>query len=294
MAIGTGAAILGGSLISGAMGSSAARSAARSQSRSADAATAEQRRQYDLSRQDLSPWRNVGTQALNQMASLYGFQPQAAPSAPPPGGNWMTGGGASTGGIGGGLGGFLRRWGDNARIEADGGYSVADLGTGWASGGGPAAEPGSSPMGGGAAPSGMAAFFTSPDYTFRRDEGTRGLEQSAAARGGAFSGNALRGITDFSSNLAAGEYGNYWNRLAGLAGVGQTATSEGIRAGQNFANQYGANTMAAGDARASGIMGGANSWSNALNSGLNNYMLYRGGWFGGPGSSGGGAAPFSR
>ena len=35
------------------------------------------------------------------------------------------------------------------------------------------------------------------------------------------SGNALRGITNYSSNLAAGEYGDYWNRLAGLTGAFQ-------------------------------------------------------------------------
>ena len=43
--------------------------------------------------------------------------------------------------------------------------------------------------------------------------------------------------------------------------------------------------MQGGDARASGIMGGANSWAGGINSGINNYLLARGGYFGG-GSSG--------
>lgn len=285
------AVIIGGaSLASGVLGSRSSRDAAGAQQASSDAATAEARRQYDLARQDLSPWRNIGTQALNQMGSLYGFSPQAAQPAPASG-TWS--GQPATGASP--RSGMLGRSGGPIRRES---YEIADLGTNWMSSGGPAAEPGSSPLGGnftqagGSPGTGMAGFFASPDYNFRREEGLRGIEQSAAARGGAMSGNALRGLTDFSSNLAAGEYGDYWNRLAGLAGVGQTATSQGIQAGQSFANQYGANTMAAGDARASGIMGGANSWSNAINSGLNNYMLYRGGYFGAP--SGGGGTPFGR
>src|SRR5262245_41030892 len=55
-------------------------------------------------------------------------------------------------------------------------------------------------------------FYKSPDYTFRRDEGIRGIERTAAARGGAASGNALKALAEFNSNLAAGEFGNYFNR----------------------------------------------------------------------------------
>ena len=281
------AVIIGGAtLASGAMGSSSSRSAANAQAGAADQATAEQRRQYDLSRQDLAPWRNIGVQALNQMGSLYGFnsQPQQASIAPQ---GWSPNqiGQQS---YGGGLGGRIRGWLDrgDVRMEPDG-YSVADLGTNWMGDGGAAAEPGSGPLGGSythapGAGTGMAGFFASPDYNFRRDEGLRGIEQSAAARGGAMSGNALRGLTNYSSNLAAGEYGDYWNRLAAMSGTGQTATNNTAVLGANFANNAGQNAMAAGDARASGIMGGANSWSNAINSGLNNYMLYRGGYFGSP------------
>jgi hypothetical protein len=107
----------------------------------------------------------------------------------------------------------------------------------------------------------------------------RGVEQSAAARGGAFSGNALRGLTDYSSGLASQQYGNYFNRLSSLAGIGQSATGSTAQAGSNAANSISQGMMASGDARASGIMGAANGTSSALNSGVNNYLLYKGGYF---------------
>ena len=79
-------------------------------------------------------------------------------------------------------------------------------------------------------------FFTSPDYQFRLQEGTRAIDQSAAARGGLFSGNTGKAVVGYGSNLAAGEYGNYVNRLLAMAGLGQTATGGAVAAGQNYAN----------------------------------------------------------
>jgi hypothetical protein len=141
------------------------------------------------------------------------------------------------------------------------------------------------PNGGVNTPSGpdMSVFTASPDYQFRRDEGMRDLGNSFAARGGAFSGNALRGITDFNSNLASGEFGNYFNRMASLAGIGQTAANNQSNAAMNTGNNITNLLGQQGDARASGIMGQANSWGGALNSGLNSWLLNRGGYFGGGG-----------
>ena len=47
-----------------------AKGAANAQSRSADAATAEQQRQFDLTRQDQQPWMQAGQNALTQMQAL--------------------------------------------------------------------------------------------------------------------------------------------------------------------------------------------------------------------------------
>lgn len=117
-------------------------------------------------------------------------------------------------------------------------------------------------------------FKASPDYEFVRNEGQRNLGNSWAAKGGAFSGNALRSLSEFNTNLAKGEFGNWWNRQAGLAGVGQsTATSLGdfgARSASNIGNAY----QNAGDARASGIIQGFNSLANGVNQGMN-YWAYK-------------------
>lgn len=235
-------AIIGGAAaISGLAGASASRSAARAQQQAADAATAEQRRQFDLSRQDLAPYREVGTGALNQLAAQFGVPGYIAPAAAP----------------------------SYTFDPTTGQFSVQ--------GGGQAAAPAAQANG----------FMASPGYQFRRDEGIRGLEQSAAARGGAFSGNALRGLTNFNSGLASQEYGNYINGLQSLAGVGQSATNTGVQLGAQTAGNIGNALMAGGEARASGVLGAANSLSNAANTGLNNYLLQQGGWFNRPTASDG-------
>jgi len=121
----------------------------------------------------------------------------------------------------------------------------------------------------------MSRFFTSPDYQFRMNEGLSAIDRSAAARGGALSGNAIRGGTEYASNLASGEYSNYVNRLLTMAGLGSAATNNaGGAIGNNAANQANSQ-MAAGDARASGIMGGVNTAVNAINNGMNLWMLQR-------------------
>jgi len=124
-------------------------------------------------------------------------------------------------------------------------------------------------------------FVADPGYKFRLAEGNKAIERSAAARGLLGSGATLKAANNYAQDTASAEYGNYWNRLAGLAGVGQAATNTGIAAGQastgNIMNAY----QNMGNARASSY---ANTGS-AINSGINNvlsaYLFQRGGGFGG-------------
>jgi hypothetical protein len=127
-----------------------------------------------------------------------------------------------------------------------------------------------------------SSFFTDPGYNFARTEGMRGIERSAAARGGAASGNALRALAEFNQGLATQQYGNFYNRTAARAGVGQTAAQSIGAFGQNTANNIGNNLMAAGDARASGIAGQANALSGGINSLANLYAYRQGGAGSGP------------
>lgn len=174
-------------------------------------------------------------------------------------------------------GGLFGRFGDALTQIQQGGYKWQD----------PAATNalGQSQTPGVQGPGSMSRFFASPDYQFRLSEGQRNVGNSWAAKGGAFSGNALKALNEFNSNLAAGEYGNYFNRLTTLAGLGSAATNNVANAATNNTNALMQTTQAAGDARASGVLGIANTATGALNSGLNNYLLMRGGYFGGGGGT---------
>ena len=68
---------IGGALIS----SSAAKKAAKAQTQSADQAIAEQRRQYDLTRGDMAPWREAGGAAIGQLSDMLqpGYDYTASP-----------------------------------------------------------------------------------------------------------------------------------------------------------------------------------------------------------------------
>jgi hypothetical protein len=132
-------------------------------------------------------------------------------------------------------------------------------------------------------PFGMEQFQQDPGYGFRLKEGLRALENSAAARGGLLSGNAMRGITRYGQGLASDEYTNAFNRyqaeraarlnpLQSLVGMGQsnaaTMAQQAGQYGQNMAQ--GAATM--GNIRASGYVNQANALTGALGQGLNYYQ----------------------
>lgn len=83
-------------------------------------------------------------------------------------------------------------------------------------------------------------FRTSPGYQFALQQGQQALQRQAAARGMSGSGAASRELARYGQGMADQEYGNYQNRLQGLAsmgaGMGQTAAQQSIGAGQNLAN----------------------------------------------------------
>lgn len=117
-----------------------------------------------------------------------------------------------------------------------------------------------------------SAFYNSPDYQFAQQQGTLALERSAAAKGLLNSGGTLKDLTSFGQGLASQQYGNYFNRLASLAGLGQTAAAGSAQAAQafgqtagatvsNFGNNAAATTQNLGAAQASGAVGIANALS---------------------------------
>lgn len=56
-------------------------------------------------------------------------------------------------------------------------------------------------------------FTADPGYEFRRSEGIRALDSSAARRGALLSGNQLKELEQYGQGLAAQEYQNWFNRF---------------------------------------------------------------------------------
>lgn len=111
-----------------------------------------------------------------------------------------------------------------------------------------------------------------PGYQFGLSEGNRLLQGSAAAKGGLYSGAAMKAMDRYGADYAMTKLNDAMNRYNTLSGSGQTATQSTASAGQNYANQAGNNITNAGNARASSYMGGANILSGALNNWLGSYQ----------------------
>lgn len=137
-----------------------------------------------------------------------------------------------------------------------------------------------------------------PGYKFTLDQGRDAIQNSAAAQGNLISGGSLSALDKYSQNLASGTYqqsfnnaytgytqkynefeqkqANQYNRLANIAGLGQTTAGQLGQEGQATANnitntnlgtgaQVGQDYVNAASARASGY----NAAGNSVNSGVN-------------------------
>ena len=129
----------------------------------------------------------------------------------------------------------------------------------------------------------MSGFQQSPDYNFRFDQGMQGLDRSAAAKGSLFSGGADADRIAFGQGLASAEYGNWWNRQAGLAGVGQTTASQLGSLGAGMSSNIGNLLNNTGQARASAYQtagdNNAKMWGGVA--GAFNQAGQNKGWWGG-------------
>jgi hypothetical protein len=76
-----------------------------------------------------------------------------------------------------------------------------------------------------AADTAMQTFQSSPGYAFQLEQGLRGVDASAAAKGMLRSGATLKAEQTFGQGLAAQDFGNYYNRLMDLSKVGENAAA---------------------------------------------------------------------
>jgi hypothetical protein len=122
---------------------------------------------------------------------------------------------------------------------------------------------------------GAENFQADPGYQFRLEQGQKALERSAAARGGLQSGGTLKALTNYSQGAASEEYQNAYNRfnndqntqfnrLASLAGIGQTANSQIAGAGSAMAGNVGNIAMNNANAQGAAQIAQGNAWGGAL------------------------------
>lgn len=196
----------------------AAKSAGRRSSNAADAATAEQRREYDQTRQDQMPWLNTGKAALNRLAGLYNLNDNY-------GANNFSG------------------------TVGTPGYETGSL---------------AGPVEGNS--SQYNQFYQSPDYQFSLHQGLQGLDRSAAARGGLYSGGHQADVLNYAEGLASQNYNNYANRLAGLAGIGQSTATNLGNMGAQTASRIGNIGLNNAQLQNQSSYDSTNAWTNGLNS----------------------------
>jgi hypothetical protein len=109
-----------------------------------------------------------------------------------------------------------------------------------------------------------SGFENSPDFLYARDQALRGVERSAAARGGLFSGNAGLELARHAGGMASENLGRYRNALMQQIGIGQGAANVMTGATLDNAAGVGRDLVGAGDARASGIVGSTNALTGGI------------------------------
>lgn len=265
---------IGASLLGGLLGSDSASDAADAQAGATAASIAEQRRQFDLTRSDYAPYRSIGGNALRRLAALYGIE----------------GGGAGTGSASGMTEAQIRQMltpqyttpgspatsrtvnpeydeyvpATPASVDQAGlDLAIADR------------------MGQQQGQTGGQTVFNDglddpiqmdPGYEFGRQQGEQALNRRIAASGGRVSGASLKAAQRFGTDYATTGYSAAYgrrqdreNRLATLAGIGQTSTNASAQAGQSATNAITNAMQSQGDASGAARLAQGSIWGNAVN-----------------------------
>jgi hypothetical protein len=115
-----------------------------------------------------------------------------------------------------------------------------------------------------------------PGYQFGLKQGQQAIDRQTAAAGGRISGAALKAAAQYGTDYATTGWSAAYtrenqartdrlNRLAALAGVGQTATQSVGALGADTAGKNSALMVAAGNNDGAATLANANIWGNATN-----------------------------
>lgn len=121
-------------------------------------------------------------------------------------------------------------------------------------------------------PVSAADAMSDPGYQFGLTQGQQALDRKAAAAGGRVSGAALKAASEYATNYATTGYNAAYqrrqdrlNRLAALAGIGQTATAGSAAAGAASTGAITGLLSSQGDAGAAAQLARGNIWGNVGN-----------------------------
>lgn len=250
MAIGTGAALIGGAIIgavsassSASKGAKASKSAAKIQERGVQAGISEERRQFEITQANLQSFQQAGTDAIEQQRILLGLgSSETDPNAErrqkletqisaltrladlPP----------STGPFGN-FNAQERLQSLQSELESIPAFSKIS-----------AQE---------AQAQAFAKLQESPGQQFLRKRAQRNLVRNASAIGGLGGGNVRSALVEQGVGFAAQDLQNQFGRLGQLAGQGQAATTSVGQFGAQSAGNIANLNVAGSQARASGILG---------------------------------------
>lgn len=111
-----------------------------------------------------------------------------------------------------------------------------------------------------------STFYQTPDYQFALNQGIKGIDAGAAARGGLDSGATRKAEMAYAGNLASGQFNTYASRLMQAAGLGQSAANSQANAGQANANAITGINTNVGAVNANAGLSSANSINSSIQS----------------------------
>ncbi|MGB0855361.1 MAG: hypothetical protein ACPGSI_18835 [Pikeienuella sp.] len=114
-------------------------------------------------------------------------------------------------------------------------------------------------------------YELSPDYQFLQDQAITGVDSSAASGGTLNSGATLKAVQDRASGIASLGRNDYLNRLTGLSQAGQAAAGNQAASGANFLANANNALSGYGNAVSAGIIGGQNQLTQGINNAIGTF-----------------------
>ena len=270
------AAVVGGSLISGAVGANSASKAANAQQQSAQLAADTQLQMFNTVNDQQAPYRQAGTAALSKLSDLLGIgsTKELPPGVTPLNFDQWTQHGNYGGTAWPGSGATGGNFSPDERYQQYLTSLKVDTPTPQTADSGTLLKPFSAQD---------LPQWQDPGYQFRLQQGEGALQNSAAGTSGLVSGNSLRSLMDYGQNSASQEYQNafnryntnqtnIYNRLSNIAGLGQTSANASGQMGMTAAGNIGSAQMAGGAAQAAGYIGQGNAISGGINNAIGGYL----------------------